>query len=96
MVGTSWTLAYFRFRYLYPALEAQRETASLLRTFDGTPPGNSIHEKFWSLHCYCQGAGSHVSYGGKKLAPYCRTTEAQVYEHGRWRHQRSDERIDVM
>ena len=93
--GTAWTSAYFRFRYLYPALEAQRETDSFLRAFDGTP-GNSIREKFWSLHCYRRGAGSHVSRGGKKFARYRRATEAQVYEHGRWRRQRSGEKIDVM
>ena len=93
--GTAWTSAYFRFRYLYPALEAQRETDPLLRAFDGTP-GNSIREKIWSLHCYRRGARSHVSRGGKKLARHRRATEAQVYEHGRWRRQRSGEKIDVM
>ncbi len=93
--GTAWTSAYFRFRYLHPALEAQRETDPLLRAFDGTP-GNSIREKIWSLHCYRRGARSHVSRGGKKLARHRRATEAQVYEHGRWRRQRSGEKIDVM
>jgi hypothetical protein len=93
--GTAWTSAYFRFRYLYPALEAQRETDPLLRAFDGTP-GNSIREKIWSLHCHRRGARSHVSRGGKKLARHRRATEAQVYEHGRWRRQRSGEKIDVM
>ena len=31
--------------FVYPALEAQHETDSLLRAFDNTP-GNSIWEKF--------------------------------------------------
>jgi hypothetical protein len=93
--GTAWTSACFRFRCLHPALEAQRETDSLLRAFDGTQ-GNSVREKFWSLHCCRRGARSHVSRGGKKLARHRRAAEAQVHEHGRWRRQRSGEKIDVM
>jgi hypothetical protein len=62
---------------------------------DGTP-GNSIFEKFWSLHCRCWGARSHVFRGGKKLAGHRRAAEAQVHKHGWWRCQRSGEKIDVM
>jgi hypothetical protein len=94
--GTPWTSQYFRTRYLYPALEAQRAAGDpFLRAFDGSP-GNSIPEKMWSLHCYRRGARTHVSRGGKKGAHYRRATADQVYEHGRWRRQRSGEPVDVM
>jgi hypothetical protein len=44
---------------LCPALEAGRETDLLLSALDGTQ-GNSVHEKFWSLHRCHLGARSHV------------------------------------
>jgi hypothetical protein len=94
--GTPWTSEYFRYTYLYPALKAQREAGdAFLRAFDGRP-GNSIPEKFWSLHCYRRGARSHVSRASKNLARYRRASTDQVYEHGRWRRQRSGELVDVM
>jgi hypothetical protein len=94
--GSPWTSEYFRYRYLYPALEAQRvEGDALLRAFDGSP-GNSIPEKLWSLHCYRRGARTHVSRGSRMLARYRRASAEQVYEHGRWRRQRSGENVDVM
>jgi hypothetical protein len=93
--GSPWTSEYFRYRYLYPSLEAQRETDPLLRAFNGTP-GNSIPEMFWSLYCYRRGARSHVSRGSRSVARYRHATEAQVYDHGRWRRQRGSERVDIM
>jgi hypothetical protein len=93
--GSPWTSEYFRYKYLYPSLDAQRETDPLLRAFDGTP-GNSILENIWSLHCYRRGARSHVSRGRRSVARYRRATEAQVYEHGRWCRQCGSGCVDIM
>ena len=59
--GSCWTSEYYRRTYLWPALEQQRRDGDpFLSAFDGSP-GNSIPEKFWSLHTYRRGARSHVS-----------------------------------
>ena len=92
--GCPWTSSYFRTTYLYPALNQQRLAGdAFLRAFDESP-GNTIEEKFWSLHCYRRGGRTHVSRTHKNT--HRRATEVQVYEHGRWRHRRSGERIDVV
>jgi hypothetical protein len=92
--GEPWTSLYFRETYLYPALTTQRIRGDpLLVPFDGSP-GNSIPEKFWSLHCYRRGARSHVS--RSRPLQFRKADEAQVYEHGRWRRKRSTEKIDVI
>lgn len=95
--GTRWDSSYFRATYVYPSLRQQQAAGdSYLRAFDGSP-GNSIEEKFWSLHCYRRGARSHVSRGGLYgKHRFRRAREPQVYEHARWRRKRSGERIDVI
>jgi hypothetical protein len=95
--GKQWSPLFFRKRFLYPSLHQQRAAGDpYLRPFDGSP-GNSLEAKLWSLHCYRRGARSHVSRGGKfgrhRLR---RATKDEVYEHGRWRRQRSGEAIDKM
>jgi hypothetical protein len=80
---------------LYPALRAQQQDGDpYLRPFTGGP-GNSLEDKFWSLHCYRRGARTHVSrggiYGHNRLK---KATNDQVYEHARWRRKRSGESID--
>jgi hypothetical protein len=93
--GTAWTSLSFRQNYLYPALRAQQQAGDpYLRPFTGGP-GNSLEDKFWSLHCYRRGARTHVSrggiYGHNRLK---KATSDQVYEHARWRRKRSGESID--
>ena len=93
--GTPWTSLSFQQKYLYPSLQEQQQNdGPYLCPFTGGP-GISLEAKFWSLHCYCRGARSHVSRGGiygryrlKKATP------DQVYEHARWRRKRSGESID--
>ena len=93
--GTPWTSQFFRREYLYPSLELQRSQGdAFLTAFDGSM-GNSIPDKFWSLHCYRRGARSHVSRGSRQ-GRFRKADGAQVYEHGRWRRKRSNEAIDVM
>jgi hypothetical protein len=95
--GSSWTSRYFRLTYLYPSLSRQRVRGDpYLVPFDGSP-GNSLPEKFWSLHCYRRGARSHVSRGGKfGRHRFKKAATDQVYEHARWRYKRSSEAVDVM
>jgi hypothetical protein len=93
--GTLWTSKYFRESYLYPSLRLQQAAGdAYLRPFSGGP-GNSLEEKFWSLHCYRRGARSHVSRGGiYGRHRFKKATNDQVYEHARWRRKRSGESID--
>ena len=78
--ATPWNSAYFCHTYLYPSLQSQLDAGdTYLRPFSG-----HLSEKFWSLHCYCHGARTHVS----RLRPGMKrkTTLDQVYKHGCWRH----------
>lgn len=86
--GSLWTSQYFRNVFLYPSLLAQAEAGdAYLRPFRSCIP-----EKFWSLNCYRRGARSHVSHS--RTRGYAIATNAQIYEHGRWRLKRSSEDID--
>jgi hypothetical protein len=92
--GSPWTSEYFCFHYLsLPWKLNARPTLSFA-------PSMALPEIIFArnsgLHCYRRGTRSHVSRASKKLACYRRATEAQVYEHGRWRRQRSGEKVDVM
>lgn len=95
--GSRWTSKYFRDRFLYPSLHAQRAGGDpYLQPFDGSP-GNSIENKVWSLHCYRRGARSHVSKGGRfGRYRFRKANDNQIYLHARWRRRRSAEAIDKM
>jgi hypothetical protein len=95
--GSTWSSLYFRKTYLYPALRAQRSLGdAFLLAFDDTE-GNRLEEKFWSLHCYRRGARTQVTRGGLATRfRFRKATDAQVYEHARWRRRRSGEKIDVI
>merc|ERR1711884_38571 len=84
-----WTSKYFRATFLYPSLRRQQtNNDSYLRPFTD-PPGhsNSLEAKFWSIHCFCQGARTHVSRSGRVgTYRFKRATTEQIYEHGRWRY----------
>ena len=94
-LGLPWDLQYCRLAYLYPSLHTQRVAGDpFLRAFDGTG-GNSLEDKFWSLHCYRRGSRSHVSRGGRYGDNrFRRATPDQVYMHGRWRLRRQNKPID--
>ena len=91
--GTPWTSKYFREVYLYPALQAQQPGCPVLRTFD-TRPGNTIRDKFWSLHCYRRGARTYSNL--RHEPPMRRASTDQLYEHARWRRRRAGEKVDIM
>lgn len=90
--GIQWTSRYFRHEFLYPLLQHLRQEGDMfLRAFNDEP-GNTIPEKFWSLHCYRRGARTHVTKWSKTDSR--RATPDQIYEHGRWRKRRSSEATD--
>jgi hypothetical protein len=90
--GSPWTSLCFRRTYLYPSLETQRLAGDqYLAAFNGGP-GNTIPSKFWSLHCYRRAASTQVSLSSAGRHRKC--SDAQVYEHARWRRKRSGEKVD--
>ena len=85
-----WTSFLFRNQVLYPALFAQQTQGDgFLLPFTGQ---NAIPNKFWSLNSYRRGARTHAQRGGTSR----KATDAQVYEHGRWRRKRSGESMDIL
>ena len=69
----------------------RRDGDPFLRAFNDQP-GNTIPEKFWSLHCYRRGARTFSTKTSKGVTR--KATKDMVYEHGRWRKRRSAEAID--
>ena len=92
--GTPWTSRSFRETYLYPSLRLQQAAGDpALRPYSGSGEA-SLEAKFWALHSFRRGARTHVS--RRRLNATGRTAPASlVYEHARWRRQRSSEAIDV-
>jgi hypothetical protein len=85
--GYVWDSRYYCQQYLWPFLEEQRlEGDPALVPFDGSTEGNTIAEKFWSMHSYRRGARTHVY----KTHPETlrKATPAEVNEHGRWAKKR--------
>jgi len=81
--GSQWTSAFFRSTHLWPSLNEQHLAGDPhLQPYDGSP-GNTLMEKFWSMHCYQRGGCTQVS----KRRPFCvrPATDSEVFEHGRWR-----------
>jgi hypothetical protein len=54
--------------------------------FNGTP-GNTLAENFWSMYSYRRGARTTVS--KKRPTTIRKATSEEVFEHGRWRVERS-------
>lgn len=84
--GSPWTSHFFRVTYLLPFLtEQQLEGDAYLVAFDGSP-GNTLYDKFWSMHCYRSGGRSSVS----TARPTCKrpATPQEIAEHGHWRQSR--------
>lgn len=97
--GTRWDSNYFRTAYLYPSLHAQGAAGDVHLASLYSCHGPSIEDAFWGLASYRNGARSHVSRERTmRLAlAYLRlraATDAEVYEHGRWRMKRNNEDID--
>ena len=93
--GTPWSSRSYRINYLYPGLARLRGLGDpFLMSFDDKR-GNTLADKFWSLHSYRRGARTHCQ--RKRPERYHRkATHVQVYEHARWRLKRSGEAVDVL
>jgi hypothetical protein len=95
--GRPWTSYYFGHAFLYPALHTLRAQGDAWLTPFNDAPGNTLEAKFWSLHCFRRGAGSHCTRGGRFAHHrFRKATKPQLYEHGRWRRRRSGEDIDIV
>lgn len=100
--GTPWDSAYFRNAYLYPSLHAQRAAGDAYLTPFGGPHGMRIEDAFYSLGSYRSGARSWVSKNREyqqyawpyRLIRQRKATNAEIYEHARWRKRRQNEDID--
>jgi len=91
--NTLWTSHYFRHAYLYPALASQKLLGDpFLHAFDDSP-GNSLPEKFWSLHSYRR--GSRTTCQRRNQGCPRKASHSEVYEHARWRRRRAGEAIDI-
>ena len=85
--GSAWDSRYFRQTFLWPSLHEQRLAGDVaLRPYIDSP-GNSIEEKFWSMHSYRRGGRSQVS--RRRPGIVRAASKLEVVEHGRWRVKRS-------
>jgi hypothetical protein len=85
--GTRWTSQYFRSTFLIPMLDMQRRLGDpYLQAYDGSP-GNSLADKFYSIHSIRSGGRTHVS----RKRPGCSRKAApeEINDHGRWREKLS-------
>jgi hypothetical protein len=87
--GAPWDSHFFRSQFVYPLLcklKVEGDAALHGLSFQGPI---SIPEKYKSLHMYRRGGRTHCelvrapSFGRRKASP------TEIYEHGRWRRQRS-------
>jgi hypothetical protein len=106
---TPWTSVHYRTIYLYPCLTLlQMQGDANLRPLP-TDADKTLPQLFWSLHCYRRGSNSHAKRGGLStrvsynttsilrppLHRFAKATQAQIYEHARWRRPRGSEPLDV-
>lgn len=94
--GRQWDSYYFRNEFIYPMLyKLQLEGDPHLQPLKGGP-GNTIPEKYKSIHMYRRGARSHADIIREKPSVRRKASPVEVYEHARWRMKRNSEAIDVM
>jgi hypothetical protein len=87
--GRPWTSHYFRTHYLIPLLDIQRRQGDpFLAQYDGSKPGKSLADVFYSMHSYRRGARSHVAV--KRAGCIRKARPEEVNKHGRWRRVRSN------
>lgn len=93
--GTQWTSNYFRQTFVYPCLEQLQQLGdAYLTPFTGD--GNSLADRFFSIHMYRRGGRSQSTRGGSHHGyTFKKASKEQVYAHGRWRRRRGSEAIDV-
>jgi hypothetical protein len=85
--GTRWTSQYFRSTFLIPMLDMQRRLGDpYLQAYDESS-GNSLADKFYSIHSIQSRGRTHVS----RKRPGCSRKAApeDISDHGRWREKLS-------
>ena len=91
--GRRWDSAYFRTKFLIPILDLCRlDGEAILTPYDGSP-GNTLAAKFYSMGCYRRGGRSAVSH--RRKASFRIATQAEAYEHGRWKVMGKNEAMPV-
>ena len=89
--GSLWLYKSFWQQFLYPCLERLKSKCDPYLQGD-------IPTMFWSLHCYCRGARTHVDRAilKRKSSHLRKTVDAMVYKHGQWRRRASSHPTDVL
>ena len=91
--GRPWTSSFYRCHYLYAWLDTMHQGGDpFLQAFSDTP-GNRIEDKFYSCSSYRRGGRTSSS---RRIGGTRRATEAEVYEHGRWRVRRNKENMPTL
>ena len=90
-----WTSHHYRHKFLYPGLEFLRAGGDTFLTHLGGREGRMLPRKFFSIHSYRRGARSHAQRSQPTIAGHRKAPDTWIYEHGRWRLQRSSEPIAV-
>ena len=95
--GGTWDSYFYRHQFVYPLLrQLQLEGDPVLVPLTGHTPGDTIPDKFRSLHMYRRGANSHVEVVRDRSTGRRTATAAEQYEHGRWSKKRAAEPMHVM
>ena len=92
--GKRWDSAFYRDRHLIPLLDLCRLSGKepQLAPSDGSP-GNRLKDKFYSMGCYRRGGQSSVTH--RRKASIRIATQAESYEHGRWKYIGRNEAMPV-
>jgi hypothetical protein len=89
-----WTSHYFRSRHVWPHLELLRAQGDSSMAVFSDLPGQRVSDRIWAMHSYRRGANTFVQH----LLPQAQAraaTQAEIYEHGRWRLQQKKEDMAV-
>ena len=69
--------------FFYPSLHLQRLAGDQTLHLCNGAPGNTIADKYYSMHSYRRGARTHCS--RKRDGCVRGATKTEINEHGRWR-----------
>ena len=92
--GHRWNSHTYRTQYLYPGLLYLRAAGDTFLQTIGNVRGNSIPDRFYSIHSYRRGARTH-SQRSNRHRLHRKATNPQVDEHARWRTKRSSQPLRI-
>jgi hypothetical protein len=89
-----WTSHSFRSQHVWPHLEVLRAQGDPSMAIFHDIPGQRVSDRIWSMHSYRRGANTFVQ---RLLPPFQArvASNAEIYEHGRWRQQQKKEDMHV-